>query len=136
MTVALHGGMILPVGEGMGATQAGCDVTSLARAAANIPIITVADPLAIMPGPFGVQVGNLQGSDLSVIRAAARLSIKTVGAPGGMMASGSAGWATGVGGTAGWIGAWQWGASCNILSDTRAAAGIAIFSNCGKTAFL
>lgn len=99
------------------------------RAAAIIEIITVADPLEIMPGPFGTQLGKLQGSDMSVTRAAAILSINTVGAPGGIMASGSAGCGTGVGtGAGGWIGAWQCGASCNILSETRAAAGMAISS--------
>ena len=46
-----------------------------------------------------------------------------VNEPGGMMSSGNPGCATGVGvGAAGWMGAWQCGASCFILSPTRAAA--------------
>lgn len=86
---------------------------------------TVAEPLAIIPGPAGTQEGSVQGLDWSVIRAAAMPPILTVAAPGGMIARGRAGCASGVGvGAGGWMGAWQCGASCLILSPTRAAAGM------------
>ena len=73
---------------------------SLILAAGMLPISTVAEPLAIMPGPAGTQPGNMQGSVVSVARAAGMLPIKTVGWPL-MIASGSAGWGVGVGTGAG-----------------------------------
>jgi hypothetical protein len=54
------------------------------------PMITVADPIAIIPGPPGTQPIREQGADKSVTRAAGLPPIKTVGHPL-MMASGIAG---------------------------------------------
>lgn len=123
----------MPTGDGIGAAHAGWEVMSPARAAPSMLIFTVPEAFAIMPGPAGTQLGSMQGFDLSVILAAAFLSIFTLVEPGGMMSSGSAGWATGVGvGAAGWMGAWQWGASCFILSPTRAAALAAMNAPPGK----
>ena len=83
------------------------------RAAGSPQIITVADPLPMTPGPPGTQLGSEQGAVMSVDRAAGKPPIFTVTAPGGTMASGNAGCGTGVGtSAAGWIGAWQCGASC------------------------
>jgi hypothetical protein len=91
---------------GMGATQLVCDVMSPMRAAGRFAIITVAEPMATMPGPAGTQVGSMHGCDMSVTRAAGTPPIITVGAPGGIMASGSGGCGSGVGvGAGGWIGA-------------------------------
>ena len=57
--------------------------------------------------------------------AAGRLPMSTVGAPGGMSSSGSAGCGTGVGtGAGGWMGAWQCGVGWSTWSVTRAAGGI------------
>lgn len=81
----------MPVGDGIGATQDECAVISPARAAGIISIITVIDPLAITPGPAGTQTGMMHGWDMSPTRAAGRLSISTVGAHGGIMASGIGG---------------------------------------------
>jgi hypothetical protein len=127
MTVGQQGGMIFPVGDGIGATQALCAVMSPARAAGMFEIITELDPLAIIPGPPGTQGTIMQGTDMSLTRAAGMPPIRTVGAQGGMIASGIAGCGTGVGtGAGGWIGAWQCGAVCSIRSETRAAGGMAL----------
>src|SRR6266568_7038084 len=105
ITVGQPGGKILPVGLGMGATHAECIVISLTRAAGMLPIKTVADPLAIIPGPPGTQPGSKQGLVMSVNRAAGILPIKTVGSPL-IIVSGNAGCGTGVGeGAGGCIGA-------------------------------
>ena len=78
---------------------------SLMRPAGMLPINTVIDPIAIMPGPPGTQLGRVHGADVSVTRAAGADPMSTVGSPL-MSASGSAGCGTGVGtGAAGWIGA-------------------------------
>ena len=90
----------MPTGDGMGATQLAWAVKSFMRAAGRLPIKTVADPLAIMPGPAGTQPGNIHGADVSVALAAGMLPIKTVGCPL-IIASGSAGCGTGVGTGAG-----------------------------------
>jgi hypothetical protein len=71
------------------------------RAAGLFSMRTVMDPLAIMPGPAGTHVGRIHGCDMSDTRAAGSMSISTVGAHGGMMASGSGGCGTGVGTGAG-----------------------------------
>ena len=105
MTVGQPGGNILPVGDGIGATQLECIVMSPTRAAGNPPISTVAEALATMPGPPGTQPANVQGFVISVMRAAGLPPIMTVISPL-MIASGRGGWGTGVGvGAAGWIGA-------------------------------
>ena len=49
----------MPVGPGIGATHAVCAVMSPRRAAGRLLIMTVADPLLMMPGPPGTQVGNI-----------------------------------------------------------------------------
>ena len=69
-TVGQPGGKIVPVGAGMGATQPGWEVMSPTRAAGMFSINTVAEPLAIIPGPLGTQPGNMQGAVISVMRAA------------------------------------------------------------------
>lgn len=78
-TVGQQGGSMLPVGLGIGATQLGCVVMSPSRAAGRLPISTVVEPLAIMPGPAGTQGTSMQGRVVSVIRAAGREPISTVG---------------------------------------------------------
>ncbi len=60
-TVGQPGGRILPVGAGMGATQALCKVMSPTRAAGMPPINTVAEPMATTPGPPGAQQPSKQG---------------------------------------------------------------------------
>lgn len=106
ITVVQQGGMIFPVGDGIGATHEAWAVSSPARAAASFMIVTVAEPLEIMPGPPGAQVGSEHGLDMSDKRAAAAPPMVTVAAPGGMMSRGRAGWGAGVGvGAGGWIGA-------------------------------
>lgn len=89
--------MMLPVGEGIGATQVGCDVMSPARAAGIFWIMTFVEPLTISPGPAGTQGTSVQIFVMSVTRAAGILPIITVVPPGGMIGSGSAGCGTGVG---------------------------------------
>jgi len=80
----------------MGATQPGCAVISPIRAAGSAPTKTVADPFAIIPGPLGMQPGNMQGAVMSVSRAAGMFPIRTVGCPLTII-NGSGGWGTGVG---------------------------------------
>lgn len=100
--------MILPVGDGIGATQLACAVMSPALAAGNLEIMTVTEPFAIIPGPAGTHGTSVQILVISVARAAGILPISTVGAHGDKIGSGNAGCGTGVGvGAGGWIGAWQ-----------------------------
>ena len=88
---------------------------------------TVVEPIMIVPGPAGMHPGNKQGMVIEVTVAAGRLPIKTVGAPGGMMASGNPGCGSGVGaGAGGWIGAWQCGIIWITMSLTRAAGGLTV----------
>ena len=96
MTVGQPGGKIFPTGLGIGATQVGWLVKSPTRAAGNPPIMTVADPLATMPGPPGTQPGSMQGVVVLVKVAAGCPPISTVGTPL-MIVRGRAGWGTGVG---------------------------------------
>ena len=89
----------------MGATQLACAVMSPILAAGRKPIITVAEPLAIMPGPAGTQLGSMHGVVVSLTRAAGRFPMSTVGSPL-MIVKGRGGCGTGVGlGDGGWIGA-------------------------------
>lgn len=90
ITVGQQGGMILPTGEGIGATQPVCAVMSFARAAGMLSIITVPEPIAIMPGPPGTQLGSMHGADVSATRAAGGPPIMVLLAPL-MIANGSAG---------------------------------------------
>jgi hypothetical protein len=95
-TVGQHGGMIFPVGAGIGATQLECAVMSAIRAAGKPPISTVSEALAIMPGPAGTHAGRMQGTVESDNRAAGGPPMSTLGWPE-TMAKGSGGWGTGVG---------------------------------------
>ena len=70
------------------------------RAAGKLSIMTVAEPLAIMPGPAGTHDGSVQILVKSVTLAAGLPPIITVGAPL-MIGSGRAGCGTGVGTGAG-----------------------------------
>lgn len=99
------GGRIFPVGLGIGATQPECAVISFTLAAGRLPIRTVTEPLATIPGPFGTQLGSEQGAVWLVAVAAGMPPMSTVVTPF-MIARGKAGCATGVGvGAGGWIGA-------------------------------
>ena len=80
---------LLPTGDGMGATQVGCAVESLARAAGLPPISTFIEPLAMIPGPPGMQPASIQGV-LYPIVAAGWPPMSTFGTPS-TMASGSVG---------------------------------------------
>ena len=84
----------MPTGLGIGATQVTWEVMSFTRAAGKLVINTVADPLAIIPGPAGTHPGSMQGVLMSVTRAAANPPISTVGAPV-IIVSGRAGCGTG-----------------------------------------
>ena len=88
---------MFPTGDGIGATQLGCDVMSPTRAAGRLLIRTVAEPFVMMPGPAGTHGISVQIFVMSVMRAAGILPIRTVGAHGGIIISGSAGCGTGVG---------------------------------------
>lgn len=54
---------------------------SLSLAAGSPPIITVPEPLEIIPGPPGTQPGNMHGRVMSETRAAGAPPIKTLGCP-------------------------------------------------------
>lgn len=91
MTVGQQGGMILPVGDGMGATQPVQATMSPRRAAGREQIKTVLEPFATMPGPFGTQVGRVQIFVILVTTAASRFPIFTVGMVAEMMGCGIGG---------------------------------------------
>ena len=97
ITVGQQGGMILPVGLGIGATQPAQATISPSRAAGRKPIITEDEPFATIPGPLGTQVGIVQTLVMLVTTAASRLPIFTVGMVALMMGCGMGGWGTGVG---------------------------------------
>lgn len=121
MTVGQPGPMIRPTGLGIGPTQTGWLVMSFSLAAGKPPIITVLEPLEIIPGPPGTQPGSMHGRVMSVTRAAGAPPISTLGCPL-IMVKGNGGCGAGVGtGAGGWIGAWQWGPLCKTLSPIRAA---------------
>ncbi len=69
------------MGSSVGATQDACAVMSLTRAAGMLPMITVAEPWTICPGPAGTQGMSEHGAVMSMIRAAGWLPISTVGSP-------------------------------------------------------
>jgi hypothetical protein len=124
ITVGHPGGNTLPTGDGIGATQLTWLVMSLMRAAGMLPIRTVIDPNAIIPGPAGTQPGRVHGVVVSVARAAGILPIRQVGIPV-IMGKGRAGCALGAGpGAGGWMGAWQCGASWRTISPILAAGGM------------
>ena len=115
----------MPTGDGIGATHDECAVMSLRRAAGRLPIITVDEPIAIMPGPPGTQPGSMHGVDMLVSVAAGALPIITVMQHADPMVRGRPGCGIGVGtGAGGWIGAWQCGVSCLIMSPIRMAGGM------------
>src|SRR2546428_5983992 len=60
-TVGHPGGMITPVGLGIGATHEGWAVWSPTRAAGLLLISTVGEPLTMLPGPPGTHVGRRHG---------------------------------------------------------------------------
>jgi hypothetical protein len=126
-TVTAPGGRTLPVGLGIGATQLGCAVISLIRAAGMPPMITVIEVMVIIPGPPGTQGIIIQGAVVSMRRADGIPPIRTVGCPL-IIASGMGGWGTGTGtGAGGCIGAWQCGAICNTMSPILAAGNPIVF---------
>lgn len=97
----------MPVGLGIGATQVGCRLISLTRAAGMLPTNTVIEPRPITPGPAGTQGTIEQGAVISRERAAGIPPRRTVGCPF-TIANGMGGWGMGVGtGSGGCIGAWQ-----------------------------
>lgn len=81
MTVVQPGPVTLPTGLGIGPTHVGWEDMSFRRAAGSPPIITVAEPLLIMPGPAGTHDGNMQVAVVSVTRAAGLPPISTVASP-------------------------------------------------------
>jgi hypothetical protein len=60
MTVAHPGPVIVPAGPGTGPTHAANATMSPTRAAGKFPIITVADPFAMIPGPPGTHDAIVQ----------------------------------------------------------------------------
>ena len=97
--------MILPTGDGMGATHDVCAVMSLIRAAGIIENLTVIEPLATIPGPPGTHPGIIHGIDLHSAVTAGLFAIMTVGLPS-IIARGTPGCGDGVGtGPGGWMGA-------------------------------
>src|SRR3954468_17760704 len=106
ITVGQPGGMIWPVGDGIGATHAAKFAMSPTRAAGRLPIMTFGDPCDMRPGPFGMHVGSEHGWVMLPSTAAGWLEISTFGTVLPTIGSGSAGCGTGVGtGAGGWIGA-------------------------------
>ena len=94
------GGIILPTGPGIGATQEVWAVISLIRAEGNILVFTVIEPFTIIPGPPGTHPGSIHGAVLHRAVAAGFPPIMTVGFPS-INARGSPGCGTGVGTGAG-----------------------------------
>jgi hypothetical protein len=97
ITVVEQGGIILPVGLGIGATHEVNATRSPIRAAGSVPVNTVAEPFAIMPGPAGTQGISLHGSVIEVTTAAWRWLIITVAQQATMILCVTQGCGTGVG---------------------------------------
>ncbi len=97
MTLVEHGGIIFPVGLGIGAIHVAKATISPIRAAGSIPIITVAEPFATSPGPPGTHDGIMQGFVMLVTTAACKLLIITVGTHISTMSMGIGGCGAGVG---------------------------------------
>ncbi len=91
MTVVEQGGMILPIGAGIGATHPACAVMSFMRAAGMPQCMTLNEPMAMTPGPLGTQLGSMQIVDMLPTTAACSPSIITVGAHAMTIVSGSPG---------------------------------------------
>lgn len=96
ITVGQPGGIILPTGLGMGATQLACAVISFTLAAGMPPTKTVAEPMTTLAGPPGTQPAVVQGVVMLPICAAGWLPMSTVNAPV-IIVTGSAGCGAGVG---------------------------------------
>jgi len=62
-TVGAPGGIHLPTGAGIGATQLVWEVMSFTRAMGFLQAITEVEPIAIMPGPPGTHPGSIHGND-------------------------------------------------------------------------
>jgi hypothetical protein len=71
------------------------------RAAGRPPIMTVVEPMAIMPGPAGTHGGTRHGWVIDPTTAAGRLAISTFGTQFRTMGNGIGGCGTGVGTGAG-----------------------------------
>lgn len=91
MTLGEQGGMILPVGLGMGATQPANATMSPNLAAGNMLIITVDEPLATTPGPLGTHVGSVHTFVMLVTTAASKKLIFTFGTVAEMIGWGMGG---------------------------------------------
>jgi hypothetical protein len=92
-----HGGMIFPVGLGMGPTQLG-QVTISPRRADGFPlIITDDEPTATNPGAAGGHGAIKQGTVMLITVAAGKLLIITLGDTAITKANGIGGWGTGAG---------------------------------------
>lgn len=89
--------MILPVGDGIGATQVAKQTMSPRRAAGKPVISTLVEPLHTMPGPPGTQLGIRHGTVWLVTTAAGSELISTVGTTAGMIINGIGGCGIGVG---------------------------------------
>ena len=87
----------MPVGLGIGATHELKATISPTRAAGLLPIITVAEPIATVPGPPGMHGGIVHGPVILPTVAAGRLPIITVGTQFNRMGNGIGGWGRGVG---------------------------------------
>ena len=81
----------MPVGLGIGATQDGKLTMSPTRAAGLPPINTVAEPIAIMPGPPGTHGGTRHGCVIEPTTAAGKFPIRTVGTVLAMIGNGIGG---------------------------------------------
>jgi hypothetical protein len=92
-----HGGMILPVGLGMGPTQLG-QVTISPRRADGFPLtITDDEPTETNPGAAGGHGAIKQGTVMLMTVAAGKLLIITLGDTAITKANGIGGWGTGDG---------------------------------------
>jgi hypothetical protein len=97
MTSTEHGGIILPVGLGIGATQLGQVTISPIRADGLPLIMTVEDPTATKPGAAGGQGAITQGTVIDVTVAAGRLLMITLGETTFTIGNGIGGCGTGDG---------------------------------------
>jgi hypothetical protein len=100
ITVGQPGGIILPTGAGMGATQLICAVMSFTLPAGIPPIMTVIEPMATVPGPAGTQPAVRHGTVVLPTLAAGCPPMMTLNAPM-IIGSGKPGCGAGVGTGAG-----------------------------------
>ena len=97
ITFGEQGGMIFPVGQGIGPTHPAKFTRSPKRAAILPPVKTDVDPIAMIPGPPGTQPGITQGMVWLVTTAANRPLMMTVGTIINMIGIGIGGCGIGVG---------------------------------------